>query len=419
MELKRWIAMAVAGTVLFAGGILQPKSTAEAAGNGAGTAESETQEANINEAVAGRLSIFHDYDISVIGDTPGELPDSTDGGFIAPYVGSWADLAGAATIRSWSISESLVFGYDSNPQGLASARSSPFIGADMDANWGMTISPQNDPTRFTASYDVTGAVYRGETKGADSIQQAAAATVQHSMFDDTVRLGGLFRDQYTIQNGRSMLNTIDLAPSLEAFWLPQLSGELDYEYSHMDYYYPLLSSESDPDTSRNQLTVQVHFYTLPQPQGVAVGEAPDRLTEILRRLFSRATVGYTHVWNFADGPDYQYEANRVFFGFEGVRPFPTEDVSFDILLAQELQGYSNPNSETVNGPVVGGDTKGFPRHDRMNILTLRANTRLVDLSHDHGTLGSFLQWDVINDRSNIHIRGFNEYIISAGLVYRY
>jgi hypothetical protein len=84
--------------------------------------------------------------------------------------------------------------------------------------------------------------------------------------------------------------------------------------------------------------------------------------------------------------------------------------------AHEWQIYLNKNNETI--PTLNGN-HFLLRHDHLDIFTLRANARLADLAKNRGTFGTFLQWDIINDRSNIQNRDFNEFIISTGLVYQY
>ena len=50
---------------------------------------------------------------------------------------------------------------------------------------------------------------------------------------------------------------------------------------------------------------------------------------------------------------------------------------------------------------------------------LVANSRLLDLPENRGTLASFVQWDLIADRSTIEARHYNEFVISGGLTYQW
>ncbi len=374
--------------------------------------------AQLNESEAQRLSIFHDYGISSIGSTAGEIPDTTDGGMLAPYFGRWATDTPTANEKAWSVSATPIIGYDSDPEGLPNERGSLFGGAEMSANYGLKLTADNgDPTDIDISYDLTGAVYKGTVKQGDNIQQTASAGVQHKMANDSVVLSGLFRDQFTVDHGSAFLNTIDGSVGAELFWFSQLSTELSDRLSHLDYFYSPAKKEQDPDANRNVVDLSLHLFPLPQTRDATVEESPDRLTDFLRSSLRSVTLGYAYVWNRSDGSDYRYEANRIHFGFEDLRPFRTNNLSFDLMYAHEWQVYNNKNSETV--PDLTNPKAFLLRHDHLDIFTMRANARLVDLAHNRGTIGQFLQWDIIADRSNIQTHDFNEFIISTGIEYKY
>ena len=146
-------------------------------------------------------------------------------------------------------------------------------------------------------------------------------------------------------------------------------------------------------------------------------ESPDVLTDILRAGLHSATIGYDHIWNYPDGTDYRYDGNRIKFGLDQVRPFANKAVSFDLDYAHEWQDYHDPNTE-VRGLLVGTNLHEL-RHDHLDVYSVRANAKLAELAHDEGDLSAFLQWDVIADRSTIYDRDFNEYVVSAGITYRF
>jgi hypothetical protein len=373
--------------------------------------------AELNESEAQRLSIFHDYNISSIGSTDGDIPNTTDGGMLTSYLGRWVTDAPTANDRAWSVSATPVIGYDSDPEGLKNERGSLFGGADLAANYGLKLTGDNgDPTAIAFNYDATGAVYKGTTKQGDNLQQTVAAGIEHKMFGDTIVLNGLFNDQFTVDHGSAFLNTINASAAAEIFWLSQLSTELSYRFSHLDFFYSPQTKELDPDANRDVVDLSLHLFPLPQTRDATVAESPDRLTDFLRSSLRRLTLGYAYVWNRSDGSDYRYEANRIHFGFDDLRPFHTNNISFDLQYAHEWQVYNNKSTETV--PVLNGN-HFLLRHDHLDVFTVRANLRLADLAHDRGTIGQFLQWDIIADRSNIQTHDFNEFIISTGLEYRY
>ena len=410
MKLKRLIRSAPPVAAGLCGAILALSAIS--------TASADDVTANLNQSEAGRLSIFHDYNISSIGSTASDIPDSGDGGLLTAYLGRWTTDTPTSNDKPWSIYAAPVFGYDSDPEGLKNERGSIFGGLELAANYALNFTADNgNPTKIDVGYDATGAVYEGDVKEGDNIQQTAVAGIQHKMFNDAMVLSGLFRDQFTIDHGTAFLNAIDLSTGGEIFWLSQLSTELAYRYSHLDYYFPVVTKAQDPDANRDVLSLAMHLFPLPQTRNATVGESPDLLTDFLRSSLGRASVGYAYVWNTSDGSDYKYQANRVFFGLDNLRPFHTKNLSFDLQYAHEWQQYLNANNSELP-PLIGGKST-LRRNDHLDVFTMRANARLADLAHERGTIGGFLQWDYIRDESNIPDRDFNEFIISTGIEYRY
>jgi hypothetical protein len=373
-----------------------------------------------NQDQANRLSIFHDYSISAIGTTTGSLPGSPGSGFISPFLGNLTTSEPANTDRAWAVSGTPLFGYDSNPEARKDAAGGLFVGADVNAVYALNLDP-DDPglggsTNFLFSYDATGALYEGTVKQADVFQQTATGSVRHGMFDDTLILSALLQDQFTVAHGTAFLNTVDVVPSVETFWCPQFSTQITYDYTRFNYFFHVDKKSHDPNADRHTLMGYLHFYTAPQRRGLESGEPRDQLSAILRRLLSRATFGFGHVWNDAPGADYMYEANRIVFGLDGIRPLKTRALSFDLEYAHEWDHFSNPSSF---GEPILSTASARPRRDHLNVLTVRANARLADFSHQAGTLGAFVQWDLINDDSNVPVRHFNEFLVSTGVTYRY
>jgi hypothetical protein len=241
------------------------------------------------------------------------------------------------------------------------------------------------------------------------------------LFQDRVFLGLAIEDQFTMQHGSAVLNTVDAIPSLEWFFYPQASIEVNYDYTSLTFF-PNALRVTDPNSDRSTVNLKLHLYPTPQVRG-PIPESPDVLGDFLRQSLTRATIGYAAVFNESEGPDYKYEANRVSLGFEGVKlphfkGIPgTSDVTLDLMYAHEWDNYMNPDDE---GPVIiVGSPKQIRRKDHIDVFTFRGNAKLLDLSRDRGTLGAFVQWDIIADRANILVRHYNEYVISGGLTYRY
>jgi hypothetical protein len=383
------------------------------------SARADDLTAELNQNQANRLSIFHDYSISAIGTTPGNIPGSSGTGLATPLFGKFASTDNNVSNRDWSVSATPLFGYDSNPEARSSAQDSLYTGLDANAIYYLQLDPNDKswggPTDFLFSMDVNGALYEGNVKQANVLQTTATGSLKH-VFSNTVTTSLLLQDQYTVEHGYSFLNTFDVAPSMELFWLPRLSTELEYDFTRLDYFFKPTPNPQDPTASRNTLSAYFHFYS--KPQYGPMGPSPDRLTDILRTLLDRATLGYAYVWNKADasGGDYDYEGNRFIFALRDLRPLKTPALSFDLQYAYELDKYKNISTFTSQ---VVSIPRGIRRSDNLDIFTLRANARLLDFSHNRGTLGSFFQWDVIYDNSNVPVRDFNEFLVSAGFTYQY
>jgi hypothetical protein len=216
--------------------------------------------------------------------------------------------------------------------------------------------------------------------------------------------------------GHSFANSVDVVPSAEVFWLPQVSTEFTYDFTYFDFFYRVVPTQ-DLDTDRHTFTALLHLYTVSQVSDVPVGEPRDRLSEILRKTLRQAIIGVGYVNNDAQGSSYSYSAERFIVGFQYLH-FPTmPDLGLDLQYAHEWQHYENVSTELP--PSLGGTGIGFKRSDDVDLLTLRLDARLMDLAKHRGTLAAYLQYDLIVDSSNVFLRDFQEDIISAGVTYRY
>ena len=376
--------------------------------------------ANLRQSQANRLSYFHDYGISALGTTADSPPGAANnGGLVAPLLGSFASTVPEEP-KPFFLSATPLAGYDSDPDGQNRKRNSVFAGFDLTGQIEQHVGDLDPivgyPLEASLTYNAQGAVYEGQTQHADELQQSFTAAVRQSLFKNTLVLSGILADQFTVDQGRAFLNTVDFAPAAEIFALPQFSVEGVYDYTHFDYFYPVLASQ-DPDAERSAFTGLFHFYSFPQTRGTPLPESPDQLTDILRASLNRATVGFGHVWNFGEGKSYEYESNRVVFGLEGLKIREKANVTFDLQYAHEWQHYSRFNTET---PVTINEKHGLLlRRDELDVVTLRANARLLQLSHNAGNINGFLQLDVVDNDSNVEPRSFDELIVSGGVTYRY
>jgi hypothetical protein len=388
------------------------------AGTHSASADVVTGISNLSQA--NRLSIFHDYSINAVGLTSGSgVPGSAGGGMMTSILGSWASTDPTGSGRSYDISATPLFGYDSNPEARRVGQGSIFGGTDIAAQYRINVGPDDptvgSPNQFRFSYDATGTVYDGTVLNADTFQQTFAASYRRSLLHDMVFVGVGFQNQFTTEYGNAFLDTVDVSPSVEWFMLPQASAEVNYDYTLMGYFiHPV--TKRDPNADRNTVNAKFHFYPTPQLRG-EIPEAEDVLGDILRQSLQRATIGYAAVFNEATGTDYNYEANRLSIGIEGLHCPRMPDLTLDATYSHEWDNYMGPSVEGPN--IIAGKPRQIRRKDHLDVFTLRTNARLFDLPKDRGTLSTFVQWDIIADRSNLEARHFNEFVISGGISYRY
>jgi len=366
---------------------------------------------------ANRLSLFHDYSINAVGLTTGSAPGSS--GLLNSVLGGYSSTELVGPGRSYDVFVTPLAGYDSNPEARRVGQGSAFAGADLGADYRINLGPEDatvgSPTQFKFAYDLTGAVYDGTVFNADALQQTVSASYRRSLFHDSLWVGVALKDQLTVEHGEAFLNTLDASPSAEWFLTPQMSLEANYDYTRMGYFIRV-GSRVNPDANRHTANAKFHFYSFPQQRG-DIPESPDQLGDILRATLARATVGYAFVDNESIGRDYVYNANRLSVGLEGIHLPRFRFVTMDMNYAHEWDNYMNPSNE---GPLIlAGKPKQQRRKDHVDVFTLRANARLFDLPKDRGTLSTFLQWDLIADRSTIIARHYNEFVISGGLNYQW
>ncbi len=416
-------------------------------------AKADTVTAVVSQDQANRLSLFHDYGLNAVGndnyvgvpvnvanpnDLGGQVPGAPGTGLISGYLPSSAVSTDTTSNgRPFDFTLTPLVGYDANPEAHRVPRGGAFAGGEFGAAYHVADGADDpivgQPLRATFAYSALGAFYEGQVQNADTLQQNLSASVRQTLFGGTIVMSSTLVDSFTMEHGSAFLDTFDAGATGEFFFLPQASIETGYDFTHFQYFFTATNENQKPTADRNTFIAKAHLYTLPQRLGATIEEAPDLLTEILRAAIRRVTVNYAHVWNQPTehtGNDYEYQANRIGLGLEGLTVPSTvgnrslgtfgQSLSFDVDYDHEFQNFDNSNS--VHEQIVGGHLtpRGGPhRKDGIDIFTLRGNARLFDLPRDAGTLATYLQWDLIHDGSNIIPRRYNSYIISGGLTYRY
>ena len=414
-------------------------------------ARGERVDPTLTQDQANRLSLFHDYGLTAVGTTNSvsvpanvgnaadaayaAVPGSSGTGLMTSLLGDAASTDATGTGRHFDVTFAPVLAYDSNPESRRLPRASVFVGGDLGVAYLFTDGPDDPivgtPLRATFAYDVLGGVYEGQTQNADSLQQNVSASVRQTLFDNSIVINATLNDTFTMLHDSGFLDTFDFGATAELFPVSHASVEVGYDYGRLQYFYESVLPAQKADADRSTFIAKAHLYPLSQRRGAVIAEPPDVLTEILEESVRRFTVNYNHVWNVPArqrNRDYQYEANRIGFGLEGLT-VPAKvgtkslgtagrDVSVDLDYAHEFQEYEYANTESP--PILTGKPHGrLHRQDGIDVFTVRGNSRLFDVPHNAGTVAAYVQWDVIHDGSNIVSRHYNDYVIGGGVTYRY
>jgi hypothetical protein len=345
-------------------------AAAAASALSAPAARAEDVSPTLSQDQANRLSLFHDYGLDAVGndnyvgepvnvgnpnDVGGPIVGSAGGGLLGNVLPSSVvsnDTAGPG--RAFDLTATPFVGYDANPESRRLPRASVFGGGELGAAYHVTDGPDDpivgQPLRATFAYNVLGAVYEGQTENADALQQNLSASVRQTLFQNTIVLSSTLTDGFTLEHGSAFLNTFDAGATGEVFFFPQVSVESGFGFTNFEYFFKAILPPQRPSADRDTFVAKAHIYTLSQRRGATIEEAPDVLTEILRATLRRVTVNYDHVWNRPTqrtGGDYQYEANRVGLGLEGLTVPPSvgsrslgtlgQNLSFDLDYDHEFQ----------------------------------------------------------------------------------
>jgi hypothetical protein len=116
------------------------------------------------------------------------------------------------------------------------------------------------------------------------------------------------------------------------------------------------------------------------------------------RLLARA--GYYHLWNTADGGDFDFDSNAISLGLS--HPLFWEIIG-EVFYTHLFDSYDNNNS------LAGGGFE-FPRDDDIDIITLQANRPIKDW------LRAYVRYDHTQDDSNIPFYTFDQDVVLGGVI---
>lgn len=286
--------------------------------------------------------------------------------------------------RPWRLAVSAGGGYNSNVialgEGIAlpvdiSDEASPFSRFTVDAAYDWRL---NSTDTLTAGYFFQADVY-SLVPSFDLLDNFFYADYRHAFSGD---LGGALRvsNQFSLVGGDTFRNQFGLRPALGYRLTDWAVTELAYSFFVSDYYFPI-----PPVLNRDGTTHTValnNYVTIPGTQ-------------------LQARLGYFHVWNRADGSDFDFESNGLLVGLSS--PIVWE-ITGDVFYTGIFDRYDNPNS------LAGPTGFGFKRDDDVHRVTVQLSRPIGDW------LQVYFRYDYTLNDSNINFYNYKQNVWSGGLV---
>ncbi len=285
--------------------------------------------------------------------------------------------------RPWRLAVSASGGYNSNVialgEGIAlpvdiSDEASPFSRFTVDAayDWRLT-----DTDTLTAGYFFQADVY-SLISSFDLLDNFFYVNYRHVFSGD---LAGALRvsNQFSLVGGDKFRNQFGLRPAVAYRLTDWAITELAYSFSVSDYFFPT-PAVFDRDGTTHTVAL-INYVTIPG-------------TELLARL------GYFHVWNRADGSDFDFESNGLLVGVS----YPLVwEITGDVFYTGVFDRYDNPNS------LAGPTGFGFKRDDDVHRVTVQLSRPITDW------LQVYFRYDYTQDNSNINFYSYKQNVWSGGL----
>jgi tetratricopeptide (TPR) repeat protein len=306
---------------------------------------------------------------------------------------------GTMASRPWRLELSIGGGYDSNARGLEAdietgtpkGENSGFGQFALDAAWFFVNTPEQ---RLAAGVDIFDRTYTRQDIDSDYLNPEIYVQLDQQVarhLSASVRIS----EDYTLVNGANFRSQVGARPALDWEITPALRAEAAYGYAFNDYLFPrpvpALPSGGFADVLNETAdvhTVTAALYWAPPGTGIKVRG------------------GYLHIWNFARGADYVFEANGAFAGL--TVPLPG-DITVDLGYEYTLERYSNIDSSTLGA----GAAAERHRRDPIDGVSVRFTRPLGP------QLTAYLEYDLNVDRSNLNFFRYTDNVIGAGVIWRF
>jgi tetratricopeptide (TPR) repeat protein len=285
--------------------------------------------------------------------------------------------------KPWNIAFSLNGGYNSNVLALGesvalpidlSSKDAAFFRFTLGGSYGWYLSPKDS---LSAGYSLLADFYN-DVSSNDTLNHYFYGQYGHAF---NARQLATFRlsDEFTMLDSNKFRNRISLRPAFSYGFKDWLVGEIYYGLAFSDYYFSTPEVQNRDGTGH---TLGLNGYL----------KIPNT------RFLIRA--GYYHLWNLADGSDFDFDSNAISLGLS--HPLFWE-IMGEVFYTHLFDSYDNNNS-------LAGGGFDFPRDDDIDIFTVQVNRSIRDW------LRAYVRYDYTRDDSNIPFYKFDQDVVFGGLI---
>ncbi len=311
-----------------------------------------------------------------------EAPESPLGRMLREEL---ARVARAAAIREkpWSVTFALGGGYNSNvialgdnsplPQGVT-RKNTGFGRFTLGGTYSWLLGREDT---LTGGYAFLADLYN-QVSSSDTRDHFAYGDYRHVFSRELV---GALRvsNEFTQIARTNFRNQFAVRPTLGYRFADWGVTELTYAATTSNYYFNAPKVQ-DRDGVTHTLGLN-NFFTIPG-------------TQLSARL------GYFHVWNLADGNDFDFQTNGLQVGL--AHPLPWQ-ITGEIAYTRTWDRFEHKNS-------LAGVGFDFARKDDVDAATLQLVRPISEM------LRLYTRYDFTRDHSNISFFAFKQHVVSAGVV---
>lgn len=229
--------------------------------------------------------------------------------------------------KNWRIYSNVGGTYNTNAinlgRGVArptniSRQESGFVNGTLGGSYRFDLS---DSSQLSLGHQVLSNLYEVNNR-LNFLDNYTFAMLRHT-FDKTKVLGVTVSNDFSIVQTAKFRNQIGFRPVFGWRLKDWLVSELGYNFGLAEYFFP--SNAAQNRDAHSHMALLNNYFLVPK-------------TKLRFRL------GYSHLWNRADGADFDYKGNNLIFGFSETL---FKELTAELSFSQAWNRYSNVNSLTA------------------------------------------------------------------------